>query len=724
MRPLSASVLQVQRACLSRGKQVLGTVLTLAAIATLPLTGRAQGPTHTATPITPIQHVIVVFGENRSFDHVFGTYVPKAGQTVWNLLSQGIVNADGTPGPNYFKAHQNQASDTELYTINPTIVGLYSPLPDALAGGDESCSDTSGEPFCTSAVALSYEPNMDPVFQPYLITGATGLVKKTPDTRITDYSTLSPGPFQLTNALPPATGSPNGSTQLTYDSYAASPVHRFYQMWQQTDCGVEGNNFFGFMIGPRNACASDLFPWVEVSIGTGSNGSAQLPICNPNDITTPCFSLNYLPGATTTGEGSASMGFYNAQFGDNPYLTQLANQYTLLDNMHQSIMGGTGANHIALGYADAMWYNGSLLASLVPPPISFPTPTVLSPTNTPNSNQIENPNPEPGTNNWYAQDGYSGGSYTECSDRTQPGVATIANYLQWMHISPHCDDGHYYLLNNYNPAYNGDGTSAVALSQFTIPPTAQPHIGDVLGKAGLTYYFFGEDWNIYAGILPGTIPDYSGQNPRDAYCNICNVFQYAQDIMTNPAERAAHIADMTGPNGFYTQLAAGNLPNVSIIQPSGFTDGHPATSKLTLWAGFVKNIIESVEAVPAVWQSTAIILIFDEGGGYYDSGYIQPIDFFGDGTRMPSLIVSPYTQGGKVYHGYADHVSIDKFIERNWNLPTISERSRDRLPNPITIPGNPYVPVNGPALDDLFGAFTFNQFQQFALDVPRAAAIQ
>src|SRR5580698_6166564 len=60
---------------------------------------------------TPIKHVIVIIGENRSFDHVFATYQPKRGQSVWNLLSEGIINADGTPGPNFSKAVQSAASD-------------------------------------------------------------------------------------------------------------------------------------------------------------------------------------------------------------------------------------------------------------------------------------------------------------------------------------------------------------------------------------------------------------------------------------------------------------------------------------------------------------------------------------------------------------------------------------------------------------------------------------
>jgi phospholipase C len=654
MRTLSKSYSGAQRACLPNGKSVVGTLLILAAIAAFPVAALAQN--------SPIQHVIVVFGENRSFDHVFGTYVPHAGQTVHNLLSEGIVTPYGAPGPNYHQAHQFSAVNTVSYQISPGGKALFTTLPPPLAGGDEACSDTSGEPFCTESIGVSAEPNLPPSYQGYLITGATGITKKDFDTRITNDMSLPPGPFQLTNG-----------TTLVYDDYAASPIHRFYQMWQQTDC------IYTPKLATLNTCRSDLFPWVEVSAGD-SNGAPP-----PTGFTWTG------EGSVTTGEGATSMGFYNVLEGDVPYLTYLADNYTLLDNMHQSVMGGTGANHIALGYGDAMAYtngNGSIA--------------------TPPSNQIENPNPQSGTNNYYTQDGYGGalggGSYMNCSQVSQPGVRPIVSYLGRLGINPNCDDGNYYLLNNYDPGYNGDG-SLETFTPYTIPPTVQRHIGDVLEEAGLTYTFFGEQWNLY-------LTDLALQNPLDDYCNICNVFQYATDVMTSPAQIAAHIQDVSGdpstyPNAFFNQVAAGTLPNVSIIQPSGFVDGHPATSKLDLWEGFVQNIITSVQAQPALWNSTAIILIFDEGGGYYDSGYIQPIDFFGDGTRMPSLIVSPYTAGGNVYHGYADHVSIDKFIERNWSLPTISFRSRDNLPDP-TYGSNPYVPTNGPAIDDLWGAFNFS----------------
>ena len=105
-------------------------------------------------------------------------------------------------------------------------------------------------------------------------------------------------------------------------------MHRFYQMWQQLDCNVT----YASSDNP-SGCLADLFPWVETSIGAGSNGKPH-------------------PGPTflNTGEGSTAMAFYNVQQGDAPYMKQLADQYTLSDNFHQSVMGGTGANHIMFGY--------------------------------------------------------------------------------------------------------------------------------------------------------------------------------------------------------------------------------------------------------------------------------------------------------------------------------------------------------------------------------------
>jgi phospholipase C len=604
------------------------------------------------SPITPIQHVIVIIGENRSFDHVYGAYVPAAGQTVSNLLSKGIITGTGKRGPNYALTTQNSALDQTTYEISPSGKVVYSPLPDpGTAGAPTSPSDAHPAPFQTLALAKLVEPDLFGKYYQYLTTGATGLAHDVADSRVINYSDLPSGVFRLTPGV-------------KYDDYAASPVHRFYQMWQQTDCSA-----LTASASNPSGCLSDLFAWTEVTVGAGSNGNPQ-------------------PGGfnnLTTGEGSTALGMYDIQHGDAPYMKYLADNFTLSDNMHQSVMGGTGANHIMFGYADAIYYTNGAGTIETPP-----------------SNQIENPNPDPGTNNWYDQDGYSGGSYTNCSDLTQPAVPAIVNYLQALTppINPRCTSGAFYLLNNYDPGYNGDG-SLNEYSPYVIPPTAQTHIGDVLGTAGLSYTYFGEGWDLY-------VTDPAGTNPYDRYCTICNPFQYAADIMTNQVQREAHIQDTSN---LYVDIQNNALPAVSIVKPDGFLDGHPSSSKLDLFEGFVNRIVNQVEASPE-WASTAIFVTFDEGGGYYDSGYIQPVDYFGDGTRIPLLIVSPYSTGGVVNHSYADHVSIIKFIERNWGLPTIGPATRDNFPNP-TVGSNPYTPTNSPALDDLFDAFNF----------PRAAAI-
>src|SRR6202034_2195039 len=100
----------------------------------------AQKPSRDNETATPIKHVIVIVGENRSFDHVFATYVPKKGESVWNLLSLGIVNADGTPGPDFSKAEQQAADDpaADGFLLTPpktTFPGSVLPAP--LVGGPQ-----------------------------------------------------------------------------------------------------------------------------------------------------------------------------------------------------------------------------------------------------------------------------------------------------------------------------------------------------------------------------------------------------------------------------------------------------------------------------------------------------------------------------------------------------------------------------------------------------------
>jgi phospholipase C len=651
---------------------------------------QAAAPSRDNETSTPIKHVIVIIGENRSFDHVFATYVPVKGESVFNLLSEGIIKADGTAGPNFPIAEQKAATDNpgDGFLLSPAQSSFSgSVLPAPLNGGPTD----SYIPQDSLTTAKQSENGLPAAYYGYLVTGGSGLSGKIPDTRIKNVSALPPGPFQLTN----------GAT-FTYNSYAASPVHRFYQMWQQLDCSVAHATAAN-----PSGCDAALFPWVETTVGAGANGALQ----------PATFSTEYAPNAVTTGEGSTAMGFYNVQNGDAPYFKYLADHYAMSDNFHQSVNGGTGANHIMFGHGDAIYFtDGKGNAAMPPKGVEVAAGTK----NAGIVDEVENPNPAGGTNNWYAEDGYGGGSfgspsfgggsYTNCSDTTQPGVAPITNYLKSLAtpISPNCEPGHYYLLNNYNPGYFGNGNNAytdtnAANTVFTIPPSSVPSIGDKLLANHISWKYYGDQWNNY-------VPDPYQLNYgaigklTDEYCNICNPFQYDTSIMADATIRNAHIQDTAN---LYADIKSGNLPAVSIVKPSGLVDGHPASSKLNLFEGFTKKIIDEVKKNPTLWKDTAIMITFDEGGGYYDSGYVQPVDYFGDGTRIPLIVVSPYTKAGHIAHQYSDHVSILKFIEANWGLEAVTTRSRDNFPNPIADPSNPYVPVNSPALDDLMGLFNF-----------------
>jgi hypothetical protein len=127
---------------------------------------------------------------------------------------------------------------------------------------------------------------------------------------------------------------------------------------------------------------SRLFSWVEVTVGAGTNGKPQ-----PSN-----FSTEYSPAATTTGEGSTSLGFYNVQNGDAPYFKSLAEQYAMSDNFHQSVNGGTGANHIMLGHGDAIWFSDGAGKPLKPP---HNVEVDSGSANAGIVDEIENPNAQP-----------------------------------------------------------------------------------------------------------------------------------------------------------------------------------------------------------------------------------------------------------------------------------------------------------------------------------------
>jgi len=610
---------------------------------------------HTATPI---KHVIVLIGENWTFDGIFATYQPKNKQSVGNLLSRGYVTASGAPGPDFADSQQFQINQPypptyfidamatagkTAYQQAPGTPSFPPPntayIPPAPGGLDQGQG-----PFDPTLVPDSLLPTIEPSLGVndlgLLRTGASGLPMFTTDTRVPNATTLLNGLFPGTSATRP------------YDSYVGDMVHRLFHMWQQSDCNVMNAT-------PDNpsGCLNDLYPFVGV--------------------------------ARNDGSGSNSMSFLNVQQGDAPVFKGLADRYTLNDNYHQPIMGGTAVQHQMIGTADDIFWE--TFQGVTQPPAS----------------SIANPNPISPTNAAFTADK----QWTNCSDVTQPGIEPIVSYLATLpwHPSPNCDQGHFYMINNLSPGFLPNGTvdAANILTGAKVPPSTLRNIGDALNENRISWAYYGGGYN-------GAVRVANGSTSRgdllisQNYCDICNVFSYSSSIMGNTQQRLTHIKDTID---FFDALDNHQLPAVAYVKPDSLVDGHPASSKLDLFEGMIRKIVNKLK-MDGADKDTALFITFDEGGGFWDSGAFIPLDFFGDGPRIPMLVVSHWSKGGKVVHSYNDHASVVKFIERNWNLQPLTGRSRDNLPNPIMSTSSPYIPTNIPAIGDLFDMFDFSHDDQ------------
>jgi phospholipase C len=316
---------------------------------------------------TPIKHVIIIVGENRSFDHLFATYVPKSrSEKVLNLLSEGIIKADGTPGPNFAKAHQFQivsAPNGGKFFSSADMANkqLYAVLPPPDVNGVQ-------DPPAAGLLPAG-DPGLPPQDQFLLGTGGTGLsFTEGPDTRIPNVTSLLPGPFQLTG--------PN----LPFDAYAGDTVHQYFQMVQQVDCAIDAEH-----VSKDNptGCLHDLQSAIDTTYATP-------------------------PGGTPYDTGQ-TMEFFNMQNGDAPLFKSLADTYTMSDNYHQPVLGGTGPDSQPLGFADQVFFSDGK---------GNPA--------TPAAANIYNPDPQANTLNLYTKRA----QWFDCSNTANPGIAAITDYLK------------------------------------------------------------------------------------------------------------------------------------------------------------------------------------------------------------------------------------------------------------------------------------------------------
>ena len=181
-------------------------------------------------------------------------------------------------------------------------------------------------------------------------------------------------------------------------------------------------------------------------------------------------------------------------------------------------------------------------------------------------------------------------------------------------------------------------------------PFTFPNVGDQMNNKNVTWTWFQENYNACDLGYVAT------QNP----------FQYFTST-----QNSEHIQDL--PN-FFAQLDNNTLPSVTFVQPGPVHSMHPGSGSAFVGLNWLTDMVARVQASPA-WSDTAIVVIWDEGGGWYDHAPPPAVDSQGLGVRVPMLVISPLAKQGYVSHVTMDDVSILSFIQWNWNLGSLNGRN-------------------------------------------------
>jgi phospholipase C len=244
-----------------------------------------------------------------------------------------------------------------------------------------------------------------------------------------------------------------------------------------------------------------------------------------------------------------------------------------------------------------------------------------------------------------------------------------------------------------------------------------PTIGDSLNSAGLSWKWYSGGWNNALASSPSN-PVNNGQTPANApvdplfqwhhqplaYYNNFAPFLYDptsgkfvvnnSQTTVNP-DGSKHLADETN---FFSDLASDNLPAVTFIKPLGPDNEHPGYASLLQGQQHVADIVHAIQNSPE-WAHTAIIITYDENGGRWD--HVSAPDangIWGDGTRVPTIVISPYARQGYVDHTQHDTLSILSTIEKRFGLAPLNQydAQASTLANDFQVPahasiGNAYL---------------------------------
>jgi len=238
-----------------------------------------------------------------------------------------------------------------------------------------------------------------------------------------------------------------------------------------------------------------------------------------------------------------------------------------------------------------------------------------------------------------------------------------------------------YTVNTTQPPYQPSGIAPAPggnldladPSKHPLPPSHDRTIGDTLSAKGVSWAWYAGGWNaaladgrrdaseprsvIYA-VRPGQIAFQPHHQP----------FNYYERFAPGTADRAEHLKDY---DDLARDIEKGTLPQVVFYKPVGRLNQHPGYTNVLAGDEHIADLLEKLRHSPQ-WKRMMVIVTYDENGGFWD--HVPPpagngwSDRWGPGTRIPTIVVSPFARRGYVDHTFYDTTSVLKLIQRRFGL--------------------------------------------------------
>ncbi len=192
-----------------------------------------------------------------------------------------------------------------------------------------------------------------------------------------------------------------------------------------------------------------------------------------------------------------------------------------------------------------------------------------------------------------------------------------------------------------------------------LPVQTMPTIGDRLSEKGIDWAWYTGGWNeAEAGTAPGGTFSFHHQP-----------FAFFARFQKGNPDRARHLKDLTD---FLADIDRGGLPAVAFYKPRRGINQHPSASDVVSSDRHTGEILQRLEKSPQ-WSKMLVIVTYDENGGFWDHVAPPVRDRWGPGTRVPTIIVSPFAKRGFVDHTSYDTTSILRLIEKRFDLAPLTE---------------------------------------------------